>query len=105
MISSDGKNRKNVDKRISNGLGIISQITNLLEVVSFGHHYIEIALLLRESMLINGILHNAEVWYGLTKSEIADLEDLDRLLMRRILKAPISTPKEALYLEIGVVPI
>ena len=105
LISSDGKNRKNIDKRISKGLGIISQITNLLEVVSFGHHYIEIALLLRESMFINGILHNAEVWYGLTKSEIADLEDLDRLLMRRILKAPISTPKEALYLELGVVPI
>ena len=58
LISSDGKNRKNVDKRISKGLGIISQITNLLEVVSFGHYYIEIALLLRESMFLNGILHN-----------------------------------------------
>ena len=56
-------------------------------------------------MFLNGILHNAEVWYGITKAEIADLGDLDRLLMRRIMKAPISTPKEALYLEIGVVPI
>ena len=31
IISSDGKNRKNVDKRISKGLGLITQIMNLLE--------------------------------------------------------------------------
>jgi hypothetical protein len=30
---------------------------------------------------------------------------LDRLLLRRILKAPISTPKEALFLELGLIPI
>ena len=105
IISSDGKNRKNLKKRISKGLGIITQIMNLLEIVSFGHHYTEIALLLRESMFVNGILNNAEVWYGIKKSDIAELEDLDRLLLRRILRAPVSTPKEALYLELGVVPL
>ena len=78
---------------------------NLLEIVSFGQYFIETALLLRESMFINGILNNSEVWYGLTKSEIGEFEDLDRLLLRRILKAPISTPKEALFLELGLIPI
>ena len=105
VISGDGKNKKNIEKRISKGLGIISQIMNLLEVISFGHYYIEIALLLRESMFINGILNNSEAWYGLTKSDISEFEDLDRLLLRRILKAPISTPQEALYLELGLIPI
>ena len=52
IISSDGKNKKNVKKRISKGLGIISQIMNLLGMIRFGHHYIEIALLLRESLFI-----------------------------------------------------
>ena len=61
VISGDGKNKKNIEKRISKGLGIISQIMNLLEVICFGHYYIEIALLLRESMFINGILNNSEV--------------------------------------------
>ena len=105
IISSDGKNRKNVDKRISKGLGLITQIMNLLEVVSFGQYFVEIALLLRESMFLNGILNNSEAWYGLTNSKISDLEDLDRLLLRRILKAPVSTPQEALFLELGLIPI
>ena len=105
LISSDGKNKKNVQKRISKGLGIISQILNLLEIVSFGEHYVEIALLLRESMFLNGILFNAEIWYGLTKAEVGEFEDLDRLLLRKILQAPISTPKESYYLELGLIPI
>ena len=105
LISSDGKNKKNVEKRISKGLGIITQIMNLLEIVSFGKHYIEIALLFRESMFINGILFNAEVWYGLTKAEVEEFEKLDRLLLRRILQAPVSTPKESYYLELGILPI
>ena len=97
VISSDGKNKKNVEKRISKGLGIITQIMNLLEIICFGSHYIEIALLLRESMFINGILYNAEVWYGLTRAEVGEFEKLDRLLLRKILGTPISTPHEAIY--------
>ena len=105
LINSDGKNRKNVEKRISKGKGIITQILNLLDIVSFGQHYIEIALLLRESMFINGILFNAEIWYGLTKTELSEFENLDRLLLRRILNVPFSTPKEAYYLELGITQI
>ena len=105
LISSDGKNKKNVEKRLSKGLGIITQNLNLLEMISFGQHYVEIALLLRESMFLNGILFNAEVWYALTKAEITEFENLDRLLLRRILKVPVSSPKESYYLELGLTPI
>ena len=105
LISNDGKNKKNVAKRVSKGLGIITQIINFLGVLSFGHNFIEIALMLRESMFINGILFNAEIWYGLTKAEIKEFEDLDKLLIRKILQAPISTPEEAFFLELGIMPI
>ena len=92
-----------MEKRISKG--IITQVLNLLDIVSFGKHYIEMALLLRESMFINGILFNAEIWYGLTKAEINEFEDLDRLLLRRIPKVLVSSPKESFHLELGIIPI
>ena len=38
VISNDGKNKKNVENIISKGLGIITQIMNLLESISFGQH-------------------------------------------------------------------
>ena len=62
-------------------------------------------MLLRDSMLINGTLTNAEIWYNLTKTEIEEFESLDRLFFRRLLEVPITTPTEAYYLECGVLPI
>ena len=105
VISSDGKNTENIKKRVSKGLGIVTQILNLMEKVNFGEHFIEIGLLLRETMLINGILFNSEVWYNLLKSEVKDLEDLDKLLLRKLLNVPVTTPGESFYLELGLLPI
>ena len=105
VISCDGKNTKNIQSRISKGLGIITQIMNLLEMVNFGGHFFQIAMLLRDSMFINGILTNAECWYNLTKSEVKELDSLDKLLLRKILQVPSSTPGEAFHLELGIIPV
>ena len=105
IISSDGKNSKNVAKRISKGIGIITQILHLLEMVSLGEHFVEIFILFRESMFINGILTNTEIWYSLKKNEVKEFEDLDRNLLTRIFQGPVSTPQEAFYLELGILPI
>ena len=88
IISSDGKNQKNIKQRVSKGLGIMTEILNLLDLISFGPYLIEIALLLRESMLINGILTNVEVWYNLTTNEIKEFEDLDKVFLRKVLGVP-----------------
>ena len=60
---------------------------------------------LRNSLLINGILTNLEASYGLTKSDVEKLEKCDEQLLRLILECPSKTPKEMLYLEIGITPI
>ena len=105
IISSDGRNTKNVTSRISKGIGIITQINHLLEMVSLGHHYMEIALLFREALFLNGILTNCEIWYGFSSSEVKEFENLDLNLLRKILQVPISTPQEAFYLELGIIPV
>jgi hypothetical protein len=105
VLSNDGKNKLNIEARVSKGLGIVSQILDILKCVNFGTHYFEIAATLRESILINGMLTNCEVWYGLTEIEIGQLEEVDRLLLRQVFNVAGSCPIEALYLELGCVPI
>ena len=78
IISNDGKNSKNIKNRVSKGLGIVTEIMYTLNTVSFGEKYFEIAIILREARLINGILTNIEVWYGLQESEIKELEEVER---------------------------
>ena len=50
------------------------------------------------------MLFTSEAWYNVTKAELELLETVDLMLLRGILKAPKSTPKEMLYLELGLLP-
>ena len=104
ILSSDGKNTANIKNRVSKGLGIVNQILTVLEAANFGHHYFEIAILMRESMLVNGILTNSEICYNLLKAEVKELEEVDKLFLRKILNVPESTPGESYFLELGIIP-
>ena len=105
LITSDGSNRTNVNARKAKGYGLVDKVTSMLEEISFGPNYFEIALLLRSSLFISSILVNSEVWYGLTLSEIEQLEIVDQPLLKKILEASSSTPNVSLYLELGCLPI
>ena len=104
IISSNGSNKLNIENRVAKGLGIVSKIMDMLKSVSFGEHYFEIAATYRESMLVSGMLTNCESWYGLTKTEVEQLEEVDKLLLRQVLGVASSCPIEALYLEMGILP-
>ena len=104
VISADGKNIKNVKARVAKGKGIITRIIALIEGIPFGKFYFQVAMILRESLLISSMIFNSEAWYNVTKPELELLESVDLQFLRRILNAPKSTPKEMLFLETGCVP-
>ena len=104
-LSSDGKNTQNILDRHNKGLGIVNQIMGLLKEVNFGHFYFEMALLFRNSMLINGMLYSIEAAYGLRNTEIDQLEMCDKYLFRKMFNSISTTPIEAFYLESGTLPL
>ena len=98
VISSNGRNERNVAERKSKGTGIINQIMEKLGSIVYGPYYFEVAMIFRSSHLINGILTNSEAWYGLTKANKEQLEQVDEMLLRRVLEVGSCCPKEMLYL-------
>ena len=94
VISTNGKNIKNIKARVSKGKGIVNRILTILEGIPFGHFYFEVAIMLRSSLLVSSMLCNAEAWYNLTKSELSLLETIDVLFLRKLLKAPKCTPQK-----------
>ena len=105
IISSNGKLDNNIIERYNRGLGIVNEIIGILKEVSFGHHYFQIAMLFRNSKLVNSILCSIETVYGLTNAHIEQLEKCDRLLMRKVFNCVSSTAIEAYYLEANILPI
>ena len=92
-------------KRKGTGMGVITQIMRILKSVSLGHFYFEMAVLLRESLLMNGILFNSEVWYSLTKAQVNELQEVDTLMLRKVMEVNKSVPISSLFLELGLTPI
>ena len=105
LLTADGSNSKNIKARKSKGYGIVDKISSMLEGIFFGPFSIEVGLIFRCTHFLNSILLNSEVWYGLTKDDINQLEVVDHSLLRRILSAPACSPTPMLYLELGVLPI
>ena len=104
VIAKDGKNIENIKARVNKGTGIVRKILTMLDGIPFGKFYFEAGVILRNSLLVSSMLFNSEAWYNITKSELDLLETVDLMLLRGILKAPKSTPKEMLHLELGLVP-
>ena len=105
IFCNNGKNDENIAARKAKGFGIAGDILSILDEVPLGTNRIEAGLVMRNGMLLNGILTNSEVWNGLTETDYKELEVVDEYLIRGILKSHSKVAKESLYLETGLVPI
>ena len=105
LIDSTGTIRKTIEDRRNKGYGIVSEILAILEDIPLGRFKMEIGLMLRQAMLINGILFNSESWHSVSETEYRMLEAVDEQLLRALVKGHSKTTLEFLYLEAGVIPL
>ena len=86
-------------------MGIVSSVTSLINNISLGQHYFRIGLLFRETNIINGIMSCTEVMHGITNQQVQKLQNVDEIYIRKLLGAPVTTAKEALFIETGKIPL
>ena len=105
VISYNGSNDGNISKRRSLGTGAISQIFAILNEVSLGFQYIEIGLILRESILLSKMLLSSEAWHKLFMYQIEKLEEVDRSFFRQLFNCHSKTAIEFYYSESASIPV
>ena len=105
LINCNGTIRNTIEERRAKGYGIANEIIAILEEIPLGRYKMEIGLMLRQAMLLNGILYNSEAWHSISEAEIRLLETVDEHLLRALVKGHAKTPLEFLYLEAGAIPI
>ena len=66
------------------GKGIITRILTILEGIPFGPFYFEVAMMLRNSLLVSSMLVNTEAWYKITKAELNLLFILTKTIPNRL---------------------
>ena len=60
-ITSSGKNDATIEDRKNKGYGIVAEILPLLDDIPLGKYKMKIGLMLRQAMVLNGILYNSEL--------------------------------------------
>ena len=80
-------------------------IPTVLKEISLGYSYVEIGLILRESILLSKMLLSSEAWHKVLLYQIERLEDVDKTFLRQLFNAHAKTGVEFLYSESGAVPI
>jgi hypothetical protein len=58
ILTTDGKVNENVEERKAKGMGAANQILSILQEISFGYSFFEMAMLFRTSIIINCMLCN-----------------------------------------------
>jgi hypothetical protein len=92
-------------KRSEKAQGYSATCLAMCTELSLGIKMFDIAKLLYNSIFVNGTLVNMETWPHCTEKRITTLERIEQHFMRKLLKAHSKTPLEALYLELGIVPL
>ena len=105
VISRTGSNENNIEHRKNEGISGINQIMSMLNLTSLGHYYFEIAIILRDSILISKLVFNSEVWYKVSIKQLEKLEQIDEIYFRKIFNVAKTSPKIGIYMECGKLPI
>ena len=84
---------------------MISDITQILNVILDGTRRIRIGLLLREARFVNAMFVNMEACHNVLQKDTSVFTKLDQYLMRKIVGCHSKVPIEMLYLETNTVPL
>ena len=90
ILSTSGKIDENIKARCNKGLGKVNKIMGILQEVSYGPHYFQMAISFRNSILINSMLCSSEALYGITNKHIEKLEKVDRIFSEDFSKFQIA---------------
>ena len=104
IISTNGSNMKNLENRANKGIGLVNKIQTTLTNTPGGKYHFELAVIMRNAILISSILSCSETWYNITEVEYRKLEQTDEILMKKIFNCSSQITHEVLYLELGLMP-
>ena len=105
ILNCSGDINDTITAREMKAIGINSQIFSMLNSLSLGMFYFDIALVMRDAMLINAILTNSESWPFISKKNMNTLESADSQLMQKIFQSHSKTVRESYYIETGKLQI
>ena len=105
IVAKDGTNALNIKDKTNKAMGNVNKIVMALSERAYGKHTFKAAKLMRDAILVSGLLTNAESWINLTMKNLEELEKPDIILSRKIISQSGNPAKCFMQLELGLIPV
>ena len=100
-IAASGKYETDINRKKTKLQYMINTVKQRTLPQKMGKYAVDAKLKLAETIIIAGLLHNAEGFPSYTESEIKELEKIQHTIITELLGVPNSTSYLALLLETG----
>ena len=105
IISRNGTNKANIKQRTNKTHGNVNKFVTTVNEIPYERHLFKAVNLMKESILLGGLLTNVEGLINIVKKDTDDLEKPDTILLKQILSTTGNICKVFMQLEMGVMPI
>ena len=105
MVNEKGNNRDLIDDKVKNAKAAIINCLSMCNEVILGLFFVTSAIILYESVFLATLLSNCQTWRNLNNEDYKKLEITQLRYLKRVMKAPLSTPNAFVLLEFGALPV
>ena len=92
VISDKGDNMANIRQLRKKSIGVVRKIINRLNSLHLLNYFFESSIILMNSMLRGTILYASDTYYNLKENEIRQIEQIEEVYMRKVLKTSKGCP-------------
>ena len=94
----------NISQMKQKSIGVIRNIFKKLNSMNLRKYSFECALILMNAILRPTILYASDIYYNLKENEVRQLERIEEVYLRKVLKPTKGCPIVKTYLELGQAP-
>ena len=105
MINEKGTNVDMIEDRIKKAKAAMTNCLSICNEVTMGLFFVGSTTILYRSVFLATLLSDCQTWRNLTNEDMRKLETTQLRYLKRIMKAPLSTPNMFVYLEFGALPV
>ena len=105
MVNEKGNNVDLVEDRTKKAKGAMINCLSMCNEVTLGLFFVDSALILYQSVFLATMLSKCQSWRNLSKDNLKKLEVTQFRYLKRIMRAPLSTPNAFVFLEFGALPV
>lgn len=105
MVNEKGNNSDLIEDRTKKAKAAMISCLSMCNEVTMGLFFVESATILYQSVFLATMLSKCRSWRNLTNEDLKKLEVTQLRYLKRVMRAPLSTPNAFVFLEFGALPV